>query len=113
MGMAQILSRFRYGATTNCKWYYHYLDAIGSGTDSGVMSPVASCQYFDSLGGTGVGSRQSAAVSCFYNVPSGGQSFAVSGRVVDTAGTPVSGAGVSVALLQITQASTTSAPDGT
>ena len=91
---------------------YQYLDAIGSGTDTVVMSPVASYQYFDSLGGTGVGSQQSAAVSYFYNVPSGGQSFTLSGRVVDATGTAVSGANVIVSLLETTQVTATTSADG-
>ena len=92
---------------------YQYFNDLGSEalTNGGVMSPVTSYQYFDSLG-TNVTYQQSAQVSYFFNVPSGGNAFTLTGRVLDAAGAPISGATVSAAVLELTQFSATTTADG-
>jgi len=93
---------------------YQYFNDLGSEalTNGGVMSPVASYQYFDSLG-TNVTYQQSPQVSYFYHVGSSAQSIVLTGRVLDAGGAPVAGATVSAAVLEIQQASITTAADGT
>ncbi len=92
---------------------YQYFNDLGSEalTNGGVMSPVASYQYFDSLG-TNVTYQQSPQVSYFFNVPNGGNAYTLTGRVLDAAGGPVTGATVTAAVLETIQSSATTATDG-
>ncbi len=81
-------------------------------TNGGIISPIVSYQYFDSLG-TNVSYQQSPPVSYFFNVPSGGNTFTLTGRVLDASGTTMSGATVTASILETTQATATTAPNGT
>ena len=92
---------------------YQYFNDLGSEalTNGGVMSPVASYQYFDSLGAN-VTYQQSPQVSYFFNVPSGGNAFTLTGRVLDASGATVGGATVTASVLETAHSSATTATDG-
>lgn len=93
---------------------YQYYNDLGSEalTNSGILSPIVSYQYFDSLG-TNVSYQNSAPVSYFFNVPNGGNTFTLTGHVLDASGATVSGATVTASILETTQATATTAANGT
>ena len=93
---------------------YQYYNDLGTEalTNGGIMSPIVSYQYFDSLG-TNVSYQQSLPVSYFFNVPNGGNTFTLSGRVLDASGATVRGATVTASILETTHSTATTAANGT
>lgn len=92
--------------------YQFYDTQVDMGTNSPIMSQVASYQYFDWPNPTEVQFLSSPPVSYLFNIGFGAVSVSVYGDVTDSSGAALSGATVSAAIFQIVQASCETAPDG-
>lgn len=93
---------------------YQYPEDLGGAvsTYGGIISPVASYQYFEWPGNDVLKLQGSAVVSYFYNLGASSPNISLSGRVTDALGNPQNGAMVSVSVFQEAQASAQTAPDG-
>jgi len=88
--------------------YQFYDSLIDTGTNSVIVSPIASYQYFDSLDSTEVKFLNSPFVSYFYQIGNGATLIVMQGTVTDPTGTGIPGATVkaSVSLAVVAQATT-------
>jgi pimeloyl-ACP methyl ester carboxylesterase len=93
---------------------YQYEDSIdGSLSSGGILSPVASYQYFDWPGDDILQLTSSSSVSYFYNIGLQYLDVALHGQVVDPAGLPLQNVLLTVGVLDKVITTTASGTDGT
>lgn len=93
---------------------YQFFDTPNdsAATNATVFSPLTSYQYFDWPGDDVLQFQFSPLASYFYNIGAAGPNVALRGRVTDSSATPLAGATISASVLQVTQATTQTAVDG-